>query len=113
MDIIDFSKIDEARKILGLGEKATLKEIKNAYREKAKRYHPDSADCTSKDECGEIMKKINDAYETLMDYCENYIYSFKKESVEKDRNGYEYVNGFEDDWLLSRRNKPKTDYKKE
>ena len=30
----DFKKIDEARKILGLGEKATLKEIKNAYREK-------------------------------------------------------------------------------
>jgi len=37
MENIDFNKIDEARKILGLGEKATLKEIKSAYREKAKK----------------------------------------------------------------------------
>ena len=68
MENIDFNKIDEARKILGLGEKATLKEIKSAYREKAKKYHPDSAHDASKEECDDVMKKINDAHETLMDY---------------------------------------------
>ena len=34
-------EIDGARKILGLGEAATLKEIKTAYRRLARRYHPD------------------------------------------------------------------------
>ena len=43
MGNIDFDMINEARKILGLGKKATLKEIKNAYREKAKEHHPDSS----------------------------------------------------------------------
>ncbi len=80
---IDFNKIDEVRKILGLGEKATLKEIKSAYGEKAKRYHPDSADCINKEECEEIMKKINDAYKILFNYCENYVYSFKKRILKR------------------------------
>jgi len=95
----DFKKIDEARKILELGEKATLKEIKNAYREKAKKYHPDSTKQTCK-ECDDVMKKINDAYETLMNYCENYVYSFKKESVEKEKDAYDkYMEHFENDWM--------------
>jgi len=91
---IDFNKIDEARKILGLSEKATLKEIKNAYREKAKRYHPDFVRNESKEECDDVMKTVNNAYETLIDYCENYVYPLKKESVEKGNKGYEsYVEG--------------------
>jgi curved DNA-binding protein CbpA len=36
-----FEEIDEARKLLGLRESATLKEIKQAYRRMAFRYHPD------------------------------------------------------------------------
>jgi len=100
MENIDFKKINEARKILELGEKATLKEIKSAYREKAKKYHPDSAQCMNKEECEEVMKKINDAYKTLLNYCENYVYSFKKEDIEDEKDAYaRYIKSFENDWL--------------
>lgn len=110
MSEIDFNKIDEARKILGLGEKATLKEIKDTYREKAKKYHPDfvSKNKKNKKEYEDMMKKINEAYKILMDYCENYTYSFKKESVERHNKGYNsYADWFEDDWLLARRQQTK------
>ena len=38
----NFEEIDKARRLLGLGDRATLKEIKQAYRKMAFRYHPDS-----------------------------------------------------------------------
>ena len=38
-----FEEIDGARRLLGLEEAATLKEIKQAYRRMAFRYHPDRA----------------------------------------------------------------------
>ena len=38
-----FEEIDGARRLLGLGEAATLKEIKQAYRKMAFCYHPDRA----------------------------------------------------------------------
>ena len=102
---IDFKEIDKARKILGLEKKATLREIKNAYREKAKMHHPDSANfARNKEECDELMKKVNDAYNTLIEYCENYVYSFKKEDVEDEEDAYmRYMKSFENDWLWSRR----------
>lgn len=50
----NFLEIDEARKILGLGEVATLKEIKGAYRRLARRYHPDRHGRADQDE--EAMK---------------------------------------------------------
>ncbi len=36
-----FEEIDEARRLFGLGEAATLKEIKQVYRKMAFRHHPD------------------------------------------------------------------------
>jgi len=40
-DMANFEDIDNARKLLGLEEAATLKEIRRAYRRKAFRHHPD------------------------------------------------------------------------
>ena len=47
--MIDFDEIEEARKLLGLGETGTLKEIKNAYRRLAHQYHPDKHNSSNKD----------------------------------------------------------------
>ncbi|MDD4238174.1 MAG: DnaJ domain-containing protein [Desulfotomaculaceae bacterium] len=52
--------------ILGISRKATRKQINRAYRALARKYHPD----VNKDDmqAEEKMKKINAAYEVLVDY---------------------------------------------
>lgn len=54
----------EYYKLLGVSEDASQKEIKKAYREKAKKYHPDSNSGESNEE---KFKKINKAYDVLSD----------------------------------------------
>ncbi len=53
--------------ILGVSRNATDEEIKNAYREMARKYHPDNyADNPLADLAGERMKEINEAYDQIM-----------------------------------------------
>lgn len=53
--------------ILGVSKNATDEEIKNAYRELARKYHPDNyVDNPLSDLAGEKMKEINDAYDSIM-----------------------------------------------
>ncbi len=53
--------------VLGVGKNATDEEIKNAYRNLARKYHPDNyADNPLADLAGEKMKEINDAYDAIM-----------------------------------------------
>lgn len=80
--MVNFNEIDEARRLLGLGEAAMLKEIRSAYRRLAQRHHPDKHDGANKED-DEMMKKLNRAYKLLLDYCANYKYSFGEEDVAK------------------------------
>ena len=50
--------------VLGIDESATTKEIKKAYRNLAKIYHPDLT-FSKKEEYTVILQKINKAYEVL------------------------------------------------
>ncbi|PIX30707.1 hypothetical protein COZ62_01190 [Candidatus Berkelbacteria bacterium CG_4_8_14_3_um_filter_39_27] len=85
----NFEVINEARKLLGLGEKVTFAEIKNAYYALSHQYHPDKYGCESK--TGKEMKKIAQAYSILENYCqscdeftgkiEGRKYSFREEDV--------------------------------
>lgn len=53
--------------VLGLDSSASDEEVKRAYRELAKRYHPDNYSGTESAEfASEMMKKINDAYDEIM-----------------------------------------------
>lgn len=53
--------------VLGVGRNATDDEIKNAYRELARKYHPDNyADNPLADLAGERMQEINNAYDQIM-----------------------------------------------
>ena len=74
------TEIDRARRALGLGERASIEEIKAAYRCMCKKWHPDAAsdDPTS----SKKIKEINAAYRLLLDYCEKYPFSFLPEKVE-------------------------------
>ena len=95
----DFRQVDEARKLLALGETATLKEIEDAYRNLALKYHPDKCKDEKKKECEKIFKKINQAKDILMAYCAGYRYSFKEKEAERaamDKEFYEHLKRFYD-----------------
>ena len=96
----NFNDIDEARNLLRLGEAATLKEIKSAYRRLAHRYHPDKHDSISQ-EAVEKMKKLNRAYKVLTDYCSDYKYSFCEEDVARTYPHEEYMRKWSENWFNS------------
>ena len=53
--------------ILGVSKNATDEEIKKAYRELARKYHPDRyADNPLSDLAKEKMQEINEAYDSIM-----------------------------------------------
>ena len=54
--MINFKQIDEARKILGLDEEASIEEIKDVFRKLALKYHPDRCKDKDKKRCEEIFK---------------------------------------------------------
>ena len=93
----NFNEIEEARKLLGLGEAATLKEIKTAYRTLAHRHHPDKLSGNDSAE-SETMKLLNRAYKLLTDYCNEYKYSFKEEDIARVYPHEEYLRTFKDKW---------------
>ena len=56
------------RKLLGLNEQFTQKELKESYRRCAVKYHPDqyaNADSQERQHAEDIMRQINDAYAYL------------------------------------------------
>jgi len=97
----DFKQIDEARKLLGLGEYASLEDIKSAYKELALKYHPDRCKGEKKKDCEEMFKKISHAKDVLMNYCAGYKYSFKENDAKRStmsKEYYEYLKRFYDGW---------------
>lgn len=77
-----YEEITKARQVLGLYESATLKDIKNNYKELLKEWHPDL--CKENEEiCNEKTIEIINAFKTIMEYCDNYKFSFSKEEIEK------------------------------
>ena len=94
----NFEEIDKARRLLGLGDKATLKEIKHAYRKMAFHYHPDRKRWVG-DEEDDMMKQLNWAYKLLLDYVANYSYSFIEEDVARGSPYEEYLQRFRDGWF--------------
>ena len=99
--IISFKKIDDARKLLGFEEEATLDEIRKAFRKLSLKYHPDKQKGENKKESEEIFKKINNAKELIMRYISGCRYSFKEKDVKRqsmDKRTYKHLKRFYDDW---------------
>jgi DnaJ-class molecular chaperone len=77
-----YEEITKARQILGLYEFATLKDIKNKYKELLREWHPDL--CKENEKiCKEKTIEIIHAFKKIMDYCEHYKFSFSREEIEK------------------------------
>ena len=54
-------------KVLGVSPSASTEEIKNVYKQLAKKYHPDNyASSPLEEEASEKMKEINEAYDQIM-----------------------------------------------
>lgn len=99
---MDFRQIDQARKILGLGEEAGIEEIKEVFRNLSLKYHPDRCKDKDKKRCGEIFKKIAHAKDIITAYCANYRYSFMEKDVNKNimsKEQYEHLRRFYDGWI--------------
>ncbi len=97
----DFKEIDHARRLLGLSERATLDEIKQAFHRLAKKHHPDGCEDSQKKDCEEKYKEISQAYNLLMFYCRNYRYCFDEQEVIRqswDEETYQHLKQFYHDW---------------
>ena len=98
----EWEAIEEAGKILGLGDKATLGEIKRAYYRLSKEHHPDVAgegDAPDND----MMYRLTEAYNLLMRYCKEYRFSLlKPEGDIYDAEDW-WMDRFGQDPLWSRR----------
>jgi len=84
---ITYEKLEWARNVLGLGHEATLDEIKSAYRNASKRWHPDHRLKENGSDSNKHMQDINQAYQILMEYIKNYRYVLvpdKKENFDPE-----------------------------
>ena len=70
-----YQELKRAAAVFGLGERATLKEIKGRHRELVKRHHPDAGSADD----AEKIRSVNEAYRVLLDYLADYRFSFEEE----------------------------------
>ena len=93
MNSKEWEKIKEAADLLGLGEKATLAEIKQAYRSLSKKYHPDLLSDSKQNADKVEMHEITEAYQLLLQYCVGYRFPLAPGDNEKFED---------DDWWFNR-----------
>ena len=69
-----YHELQLALEVFGLGERATLREIKSRHRELVKRHHPDTGAGGP-----EKIRKVNAAHQVLLDYVSQYSFCFGEE----------------------------------
>jgi DnaJ-class molecular chaperone len=72
---VTYAELLDSLLVFGLGERATLREIRTRHRELVKRFHPD----VGKEGMPEQIRKINAAYQVLREYVEAYRFSFSED----------------------------------
>ena len=80
-------KLEQARQLLELDVAVTRKEIREAYRRAARRWHPDGAPRETAGQCHQRMLEINEAYHTILAFLDNYRY--RLEEAPNDPDDYE------------------------
>lgn len=77
--------LEEARKLLGLGQQANRQEIRSAYRREARRWHPDRAiDPREEAEYRQRMQQVNVAYQRILQFIEKYRFELVENSSQED-----------------------------
>lgn len=90
--------LEEARELLGLGLKATRKEIRAAYRRAARHWHPDRAPVGGEEECRVHMQQINAAYQLILKFIEDYPYDLVETVGPQDYQKWWYERFFTGVW---------------
>jgi DnaJ-class molecular chaperone len=70
-----YADLQKALRVLGLGERATFKEIKTRHRSLVKQHHPDTGSTGDP----EIIREVNAANRLLLDYVSAYRFSFTED----------------------------------
>jgi curved DNA-binding protein CbpA len=70
---VTFAELEEARRGLGLPERATLSEIRLRHRELVKRHHPDRGGD------GAELARVNQSWRVVQEYLAGYRFSFAEE----------------------------------
>lgn len=94
-----YEELDNARKLFGLTDRATLREIKGRFRQLAKLHHPDR----SRQDDPEKIRALNSAHKILIDYCDNYRFSFGEEEFYEQNPDERLRKQFSDDPLWGSR----------
>ncbi len=71
---MDYEEFQKAVDSLGILTKLDQKSLRKNYLQLSKKYHPDAQDGSD-----EKFREINEAYNLLKAYVENYKFSFEKE----------------------------------
>ncbi len=94
-----YANLQKALRSLGLGDRASQREIKARHRELVKRHHPD----TGFDGDPETIRKINDAYRVVCDYISAYRFSFAEDEFYEQNPEERIWQQFADDPLWGKK----------
>ena len=78
-----YEELQESLRILGLGQRCSLKEIRSRHRQLVKRHHPDAGNGDDP----EPIRRVNAAYRILTDYVTEYRFSFAEEEFYEQNPG--------------------------
>ncbi len=67
-----YAELVQALKVLGLGERASMAEIRGRHRQLVRRFHPDGGH----NDGGERIRQVNEAYGLVQRYLADYRFSF-------------------------------------
>lgn len=94
-----YAELQEGLRVFGLGERATLGEIKARHRELVKRHHPDAGRAGDPD----TIRQVNQAYRVLLEYVSGYRFSFAEEEFYEQNPEARLWRQFADDPLWGNR----------
>jgi len=105
----EWDALQAAAGLLGLGEQASLAEIKKAYRVLSRKHHPDVQE-SAKQQVAEIaMYELNEAYQTLLRYCAAYRFPLLPKKDEELEDEDWWFERFGQDHLWGKGSGPKED----
>lgn len=94
MNSREWQRIEQAAQVLGLGDSATLAEIRRAFHRLSKLHHPDTGHGSD----GDQMYHLTAAYEVLSRYCQDFRYPLRQNhSSEQELDIYD-----PEDWWQAR-----------